>query len=108
LSATERSQPTLHFLNKPPGHGRFAACLERLTPGDSLVLLEDGVLGLCHPLLRQQAPLGLALYVLKGDAEARGLLRAASDGVEGDPEKRCCDMAKLVELTEVHTRIINW
>lgn len=108
MSAPVKPQRTLHLLNKAPGHARFAACLATVAEGDALVLLEDGVLGLQHPLVRKQLDCGFSLYAVQADAEARGLMKKALQ-VEGKKQVfDFCDMTKLVELTEIHPRIINW
>ena len=101
---------TLHILNKSPGHARFSACLTHVLADDALVLLEDGVLGAQHPLLRQ-LPASVTVYILEADAQARGLARLSAtsscDSASGSSIK-WCDMLMLVKLTESHPHIINW
>ena len=63
--------PQLHILNKAPGHPRFSACLAALQPGDSLLLIEDGVLACADA--RTRWPEQVQLMALEADLEARGI-----------------------------------
>ncbi len=99
---------TLHTVNKSPfGNGAFLSCLKHCKPGDAVLLLEDGVYGAIggSALANQvEASLGdVALYVLEGDAKARGidagkLLGAAKPvGYDG-----------FVDLVTEHDRTQSW
>lgn len=106
MSAPDPRIPTLHLLNKAPGHPRFGACCERLQPGDTLVLMEDAVL-LMQCGTRNAIPANVTVYALQADAEARGV------GSDPDDCSRMqsiaqCSMPALVDLTVSHGRIINW
>lgn len=106
MSAPDPQIPTLHLLNKAPGHPRFGACCEGLQPGDTLVLVEDAVLLVQSPA-REAIPAGVTVYALQADTEARGL-GADPDGSSQSQSIHRCSMPALVELTISHGRIINW
>ena len=42
MTSTQPANPTLHILNKPPGHPRFETCLQAIQDCDQLVLTENG------------------------------------------------------------------
>ena len=65
----------LHILNKAPGHPRFNACLAAVQPGDSLLLVEDGVLACADA--RTRWPDQVQLMALAADLDARGIAPAA-------------------------------
>lgn len=48
-------------------------CAERCQVDDGILLLQDAVYALQHPLLKQLTTKGLTVYVLQNDLEARGL-----------------------------------
>ncbi|MDF1717910.1 MAG: sulfurtransferase complex subunit TusB [Sulfitobacter sp.] len=69
---------TLHTVNKSPfTNGALLSCLKHCKPGDAVLLIEDGVYG----ALAGSSVAGavsdsledVTLYVLGGDASARGL-----------------------------------
>ena len=69
---------TLHTVNKSPfGNGSLLSCVKHCKPGDAVLLIEDGVYGaLAASNVADQVQEGLgevALYVLSGDAGARGI-----------------------------------
>lgn len=107
----DTDRPTLHILNKAPAHSRSANCLQQLAAGDTLVLLEDGVLAL---QLVSRPPQGCVVFALRADALARGLTDEGSASRTQDANTDTavpatwCDMDKLVQLTQDYERIINW
>lgn len=105
MSDDGTSTATLHILNKPPSHNRFAGCLDQLSANDVVFLLEDAVLALHHPRL-QAVPPGVRIYALEADVRARGL--ALTGETPCPPIGHCCDMTVLVDLTEQFSRIVNW
>ncbi len=92
-----KSNSTLHILNKAPEHPRHKTCTQALTPSDTLVLIENGVLSVAGNHL--DAP--CKLYVLKADTDARGL-EAASEAIT------TINYDELVQLTTKHAKIISW
>jgi len=68
----------LNIVNKNSRQGSsLEDCLAQLSPGDALLLIEDGVLAAVDTTTNQQwlqrCPEDIALYVLQDDAVARGL-----------------------------------
>lgn len=85
---------TLHILNKPPEHPRFAECLGMSSPDDALLLIENGVLALASPERLSDRK----VYALSPDVRARGL--TASEGL--------LDYTDMVSLTLKAERVISW
>lgn len=63
----------LHLLNKSPTSGLLDELRKALSPGDSLLLLEDGVYFLNRPEELADLPAELSLHFLAEDLQARGL-----------------------------------
>ncbi len=99
---------TLHTYNKSldAGEGRLQACLRMLAPGDSLLLLEDGVYVALQlqegAQIRDKIPAGVALYALAPDFAARGISGKIPEGFAG------IDYAGFVRLCLAHPRVVNW
>lgn len=99
---------TLHTYNKSlaSGEARLRDCLRAISPGDSLLLIEDGVYlaTQLHPgmELRKQLPDGIALYALTPDAAARGISAKFPADFSG------IDYAGFVQLCLAHPRVVNW
>ena len=92
-----KGNSTLHILNKTPEHPRYKTCIQALTPSDTLVLIENGVLSVAGN--HRDAP--CKLYALKADMDARGL-EAASEVIN------TINYDELVQLTTNHAKIISW
>jgi len=99
---------TLHLVSVAPTAGSaLADSLRAADRGDTLLLLQDGVLAAaasaaCATLLDAAIARGVLFYVLLPDADARGIahrLHAAC---------RLVDDNGFVELTERHPRIVSW
>lgn len=94
----EEDTPTLHILNKPPGHERFLACLDAIAPQDVVLLTENAVTAL--------ADVSVALpdgtLALSADCEARGLGGPAAENIGR------VDYQGMVSLTDRFDRIISW
>ncbi len=88
---------TLHILNKFPDHPRFRACLEAIAEGDTLLLIENGVLA----TLTAAGELPATTHTLAADLAASGIRPA-----EGDT--RVVDYPGMVRLTTTHSHIISW
>lgn len=93
----------LHTLNAAPSSAAFADCLRLVAPGDSLLLLGDGVYGALAGSVGGQAlrDCGASLYLLREDAVAAGV----TDRVDG---ATLIDMDGFVELTERCARQLAW
>jgi tRNA 2-thiouridine synthesizing protein B len=99
---------TLHTYNKSlsSGEARWHDCLRMLAPGDSLLLIEDGVYLTAQLRAGTQGrsliPHGVKLYALAPDIAARGIsgkLPADFSGI---------DYAGFVQLCLAHPRVVNW
>ncbi len=98
----------LHTVNKSPfASATLSACIEHITPGAALLLIEDGVTGAvagtpAADLLA--AILGRCpVYVLQPDLAARGLREARLlPGVE------LVDYAGFVRLVVAHEAVQAW
>lgn len=88
---------TLHILNKPPEHRRYALCLEAIGPDDGLLLTENGVLAVSQAL----KVAGERCFVLAPDLDARGL----SGRIGGNQRVSFDDM---VELAASSANVISW
>lgn len=73
----------LHTVNKTAETSQaLEDCLRLAAPGDALLLLEDGVYAATSgDLPRRCGELGLKLYALAVDVEARGLGQHLAEGV---------------------------
>ena len=67
-------------------------CLLSAEPGDDLVLIGDGV--------DAQDKLSVAAFILKGDAENRGIMVPSLH--------KLINTAGLADLTEKHEKIVSW
>lgn len=107
---------TLHTLNASPFEHRalFERLLRFASPGDSLLLLENGVYGICdEKSLSAIFDLGLTLYCLETDVIARGLqtvaILARNPGPVSpeNPVHRIDDHA-FVALCCQHRKVVSW
>ena len=90
MTQEQTLQPTLHILNKSPGHPRFVTCLATLHEGDTLAL---AVTDSTTSLPRNCVAIG-------ADLEARGLA--------GNPKVQIISYGELVRLTAEHSRTVSW
>ena len=88
---------TLHILNKPPEHHRYALCLSAIGPDDRLLLIENGVLG----ITQAQEIASERLFALGPDVEARGIASRI------DPAQ-IVSFDGMVELTASAENVISW
>lgn len=64
----------LYIVNKSPYSSHsLESCLKIAKEGDSVLLIEDGVLGASHELISKTQEKGISVYVLEADAHARGI-----------------------------------
>lgn len=88
---------TLHILNKPPEHSRYALCLNAIGPDDGLLLIENGVLAVTQPLKVADE----RCFALRPDLEARGL----AGQIRGN---QAVSFDGMVELTASAEKVISW
>ncbi len=103
---------TLHTFNASSREQRvmFERLIRFASPGDSLLLLENGVYCITDAhALRAAHALGLALYALQPDLEARGL-RINESELLTSKDYRCTavDDAGFVQLCCQHHKVLNW
>lgn len=99
---------TLHTWNKADGAaGALTLCLATLAPGDTLLLIEDGVYLACEPgVTRLQAGMagatGTRLCALAPDLAARGISARIS------PLVTAIEYTDFVALSLQHARVVSW
>ncbi len=99
---------TLHTVNKSPfGNGALLSCLKHCNPGDAVLLIEDGVYGALSgsgvaDAVRAGAE-SVSIFVLDGDAKARGLEPGKLLGEVG-----AVGYDGFVDLVAEHDRTQSW
>ena len=98
---------TLHTVSKSPlTNNALESCFRICRPGDSILLLEDGVYAACANIGEGCVLSGMHLvdkiYVLSEDVDARGIAKLLL------PEVESVDYKGFVELTCVHEKTISW
>jgi len=99
------STPSLHIVNKSSldSHA-LTSCLAVATPGDCLLLIEDGVYSVLDPSWREaDLHTHLEIYALAEDLQARGL-----DADSLDSRIRRVDYAGFVALACRCARSVSW
>ena len=95
----------LHTVNQSPEAGPAAAsCLRAAQAGSHILLIEDGVYAgrrLCDASTALTSS-GCAIYALRSDVEARGLLALMATGIE------LIDHAGFVELAVRCHAVQSW
>ncbi|GED22510.1 sulfurtransferase complex subunit TusB [Halomonas sabkhae] len=93
----------LHVVNKAPDTGKtLEQVLTAMSGDDSLLLIEDGVLGSLPALADRCAGLPGRCYVLREDLESRGLL------ARQDERFAVVDIEGFVSLTEQADKTVSW
>lgn len=98
----------LHTVNKSAFTSTvLSRCLESASPGDDILLLNDGVYGAgsnapSAASLEAVMKEGCGLFALKEDVEKRGLSGQVLPGVQ------LIGFAEFVDLTERHTATQSW
>ncbi|KHJ51453.1 hypothetical protein PZ78_06830 [Vreelandella venusta] len=91
----------LHIVNKPTEHSAAHQMLAVVSPGDTVLLIEDAVQAVLHDAWQGWRMEGVEVLALHDDVVARGLSGYASD-------KPLADMQMFVRLTEQHPQILTW
>ena len=98
----------LHTVNKSAfSHNVLSSCLSVCQPGDSILLIEDGVLSgmYCTSLAErlESAQLkGLKIFALRDDVEARGLQEKLVSSIS------ILDYSDFVQLCIDHNCVQSW
>jgi|GEM_PF-240572 tRNA 2-thiouridine synthesizing protein B len=97
---------TLHILNKTTEHPRAVQCLSTLATADTVLLIENAVLG--APEVAAAAP--CPMFMLAADARARGLTAKSGAGAGAEAMRTApqIDYEQMVQLSAMATRIISW
>lgn len=85
----------------PSSNHNLKQCIQRSQKGDGILLLQDGVYGLQHPLLLHAIELGLNVYVLQKDLEARGL-RLNNDTIQNINDEQ------WLALCLQYDKVLSW
>ena len=99
---------TLHTVNKSPfTNGALLSCLKHCKAGDAVLLVEDGVYGaMVGTSVAEEvaaAAGNVSLYVLEGDAQARGVAGGKMMG-----EAKPVGYDGFVDLVAEHDRTQAW
>lgn len=99
---------TLHTVNKSPyERSSLKSCLDHVAEGDSVLLIEDAVVGArrggSFVAALKAARSSCAIYVLGADLAARGM--KAEDLAEGIS---LVDYGGFVDLAVTNTRVCTW
>lgn len=93
--------PTLHTLNRSPANIQlFEQLINTIRPGDTLLLLEDGVYYCLQNKLNRKIQ-DIQVYALKDDVHARGIPIEQSDVVLASYED-------FVNLSCENDKLVNW
>ena len=92
----------LHLLNKSPSSGLFDELRKALSPGDGLLLLEDGVYFLNRPEKFADLSAEIPLHFLAEDLQARGLSDALPENATA------VDYDGFVALCASHDKTASW
>ena len=92
----------LHTVSKSPfSNQAWQECLYCVNPGDSILLLEDGVYAALQGSKMESSD-HTHLYAIDVDVNARGLQNKLIAGVE------IVDYARFVELSTTHQSVVSW
>lgn len=97
---------TLHTLNASAREvpGLLARLLRSASPGDSLLLIEDGIYNLTDSTTLAAIDAGeITLYSLQTDLAARGLQQLAAEA-----GATVVDDSGFVTLACSHTKVVSW
>lgn len=95
----------LHTLNQPPGNTQcLERCLNALSDGDALLLIEDGVLATlpAHAPQFDAITATVTLYALQADLDARGLSDLK------DARFTVVDDGGFVDLACEQDKVVSW
>lgn len=92
----------LHTISVSPTSGLLNSCLRLVCPGDGILFIQDGVYHCCPPCLVDGVSQDNALFALREDLLARGLLGKISERITP------VGFGRFVELTVDYDKVINW
>ena len=92
----------LHTISGSPSSGLLNSCVKLIRPGDGILFIENGVYYGCLPDLTDCVSEDNALFALREDLLARGVLSKLAERI--DP----VGYARFVELTVDYDKVISW
>ncbi|WWO98843.1 MAG: sulfurtransferase complex subunit TusB [Candidatus Dasytiphilus stammeri] len=94
----------LHLLSKPLYEINIDIFLQILMQGDEIFLLQDGIImGFKnHVFLKKLSTITVAVFALKNDVEARGVLQLMSSSIT------LIDYNEFITLSINHIQQIHW
>ena len=92
----------LHTISVSPTCGLLNSCLKLVCPGDGILFIQDGVYHCCPPCLLDSVSQDNALFALREDLLARGLLGKISERITP------VGFGQFVELTIDYNKVISW
>ncbi len=99
---------TLHTINKSPfERGSMASAFAHASPGDAVLMIEDGVLGArkggAFARMIEESRVGISIYALGPDLAARGVKpEHLAEGVT------VVGYDGFVDLAATHARVCAW
>lgn len=89
----------LHLIQKSPfQNSALTDCLNIIDANDSILLMQDGVYGLQHPLLQSTA---IPIFALDADLLARGL-------TDSNINFKAINYAEFVNICSQHKQTLSW
>ena len=92
----------LHTISGSPRSGLLDSCLKLICPGDGILLIQDGVYYGCLPYLLDCVSRDNAIFALREDLLARGVLSKLAERIDPVGYRR------FVELTIDYDKVISW
>ncbi|MBV1930375.1 MAG: sulfurtransferase complex subunit TusB [Porticoccaceae bacterium] len=103
----------LHTVNKSPYSSQcLSDCLNRVSAGDKVILIEDGVYGATiatdalpslHSFIQRLLASQVGFYTLRPDAEARGL-----EAISEQSAFKLLSDHEFVDLVVEANKVLNW
>ncbi|WP_051222045.1 sulfurtransferase complex subunit TusB [Neptunomonas japonica] len=96
---------TLHTINKSPSNlALWHSCMAALLPGDTLLIIENGVYAATHTTIAEQLSTleGINISFLSADVQARGLVVTESNNTS------IVDDQQFVNLACQHSKTVSW
>ena len=92
----------LHTISGSPRSGLLDSCLKLICPGDGILFIQDGVYYGCPPYLLDCVSKDNALFALREDLLARGVLSKLAERIDS------VGYGRFVELTVDYEKVISW
>ncbi|QEQ97034.1 sulfurtransferase complex subunit TusB [Neptunomonas concharum] len=94
---------TLHTINQAPSNSQlWSSCLAALLPEDTLLLIENGVLGGTQAHRFAAVPNSVLIYALTPDLQTRGIAGQLAPNVIAVSDET------FVQLACEHQKVVSW